>query len=107
MKNFRHEGRMVSAIAPVAGAVSSEGITIGDLFGVAASSAADGEAFELAVEGVFTLPKDGGAIAQGVKVYWIAANKQVTTTASGNKLIGHAAIAALAGDTSIDVRLSN
>lgn len=98
---------MVPCTAPSGGVVSSGGYKIGDLFGVAAVTAAEGEAFELAVAGVYTLPKAAGVIAEGVKVYWSAANSNVTTTASGNTLIGHSVGAWADGATSIDVRLSN
>ena len=54
MKNFRHEGRLIPCTAPAGGVASSEGVKIGDLFGVAATTAPEGEGFELAVEGVFT-----------------------------------------------------
>ena len=107
MKNFRHEGRLIPCTAPAGGVASSEGVKIGDLFGVAATTAPEGGDFELALEGVFTLPKAAGAIGQGAKVYWNAGNANVTTTASGNMLIGHAVAAALDGSPVVDVRLSN
>lgn len=107
MKNFRHEGRMIPCTAPAGGVVSGAGTKIGDLFGVAATTAPEGEGFELAVDGVYSLPKAAGAIGQGAKVYWSTGGANVTTTASGNTLIGHAAAAALDGSPAVDVRLSN
>lgn len=107
MKNFRHEGRLVPCVAPAGGVVSSGGYKIGDLFGVAATTAAEGVPFELAVEGVYTLPKAAGAIGQGVKVYWSSADGNVTTTAGGNTLIGHAVGNHADGAAALDVRVSN
>jgi len=107
MRNFRQEGNVVTCTAPSGGVVSGGGYKIGDIFGVAAVTAAEGEGFELAVAGVYTLPKAAGVIAEGVKVYWSAANSNVTTTASGNTLIGHAVGAWADGATALDVRLSN
>ena len=107
MKNFRHEGRMVPCTAPAGGVISGNGYKVGDLFGVAAATADEAGPFELAVEGVYRLPKAAGVIAEGVKVYWSAANSNVTTTASGNTLIGHAVGASADGATEVDVRLSN
>jgi len=98
---------MVPCTAPAGGVVSGVGIKVGDLFGVPATSAAEGEPFELAVAGVYTLPKAAVAIAEGVKVYWHAGNGNVTTTASGNTFIGHAVGAWAEGAAEIDVRLSN
>ena len=63
----------------------------------------------LAVEGVFDVPKASGAgtaIAAGASVYWNAAAKQATTTASGNKLMGKTVRAAVDADTTVRVRLS-
>lgn len=107
MRNFRHEGNVVPCSAPSGGVLSGGGYKIGDLFGVAAVTAPEGDPFELAVSGVYTLPKAAGAIAQGVKVYWSAANSNVTTTASGNTLIGHAVGAYADAATEADIRLSN
>ena len=98
---------MVPCTAPAGGVVSGGGYAVGDLFGVAATTAAEGEAFELAVEHVFTLPKAAVAIAEGVKLYWASATSEVTTTVTGNKLIGHSVGARAAGDATVDVRLSN
>ncbi len=107
MKNFRQIGKTISCTAPSGGVVSGGGYKIGDIFGVAKASAAEGDPFELTVEGVFTLPKaSSGAINEGVKVYWHASNFNVTTTASGNTLIGHCVGGAADGATECDVRLS-
>ncbi|WP_414833603.1 DUF2190 family protein [Afifella sp. YEN Y35] len=107
MKNFRHEGNMVPCTAPEGGVVSGVGVKIGDLFGVPATSAAEGEPFELAVAGVFTLPKAAVAVAECVKVYWASGAGNVTTTASGNTLIGHSVGAYADTVTEMDVRLGN
>jgi predicted RecA/RadA family phage recombinase len=98
---------MVPCTAPAGGVLSGGGYKIGDLFGVSAVTAAAGAPFELAVAGVYTLPKAAGAIGEGAKVYWSAANANVTTTASGNTLIGHAVGAYAESDTAADIRLSN
>jgi predicted RecA/RadA family phage recombinase len=107
MKNFVQEGRMLTATAPSGGVTSGQGVIIGAMFGVAAGDAAQGKDFEMAVEGVYTLPKAAGAIGEKVKVYWITADKKVTATASGNTLIGHAAKAAADADATVEVRISN
>lgn len=91
-----------------AGAIASgAGVLTGALFGVAVSAAtAAGQQVEVALDGVFSLPKvPATAISQGVLVYWDAANARVTNVSAGNTLIGHAHAAALAADATIAVRL--
>ncbi|KIN73261.1 DUF2190 family protein [Sulfitobacter guttiformis] len=85
---------------------SGQGVMMNSLFGVAASAAAAGDPFEAAVVGVFELPKTAGAITPGAKVYWKADTADVTTTASGNKLIGAATEAATDGANLVRVRLN-
>ena len=105
MKNFIQSGNVVTFTAADT-VVSGQGVFQGALFGVAATNAATGEDFEAQVVGVFELPKTGGAIAKGAKVYWSSADSAVTGTASGNTLIGAAVIAASTGDTLARVRLN-
>lgn len=107
MKNFRHEGRMISCTAPAGGVISGNGYKIGDLFGVAAVTAIEDDSFELAVEGVYRLPKAAEIIAEGAKVYWDTEASNVTTTDTDNTLIGHAVGAWAEGASEVDVRLSN
>lgn len=92
--------------APAGGILSGEGALIGSFFGVAVKSAAAGELTPFFVTEVYTLPKAAGAVAIGAKLYWDATNKVVTTTASGNTLIGAATEAALSGDAVATVRLN-
>ncbi len=107
MKNFVSPGKIMTYTAPSGGVISGGGYKIGDSFGIATVSASEGDEFGLAVEGVFTLPKaSSGAINEGVKVYWSSANSNVTTTASGNTLIGFGAKAAADGATMCRVRLN-
>jgi predicted RecA/RadA family phage recombinase len=52
------------------------------------------------------VPKASGAITQGAKLYWSAANSNLTTTASGNTFVGLAAEAAASGDASVKILLN-
>jgi predicted RecA/RadA family phage recombinase len=107
MKNFIQPGDTLTALAPTGGIVSGAALLFGTLFGVAAYTAAEGEEVECAVTGVYELPKtSANVIALGAKVYWNDTLKEVTSTASGNSLIGGAAAAAGAGVTLIRVRLN-
>jgi predicted RecA/RadA family phage recombinase len=104
MQNFIQVGDQLEVVAPAALA-SGEGVLIGALFGVATTAAAAGAPVVLRLVGVVTQPKATGAIAAGAKVYWDATNKRVTTTATGNSVIGHAARAALSADALAYIRL--
>lgn len=109
MKNYVQRGRVITAIAPLGGVVSGQGVKIGALFGVAATSAAQGEAFELQTEDVFDLPKAGSqAWAVGDAIYWDAVNDECTSAAAGNYDIGVAvsAVGSGANETTGRVRLN-
>lgn len=106
MKNHVQPGNTLTLPAPAGGITSGAGALIGSIFGIAAKDAAAGELVAFCVTEVWTLPKAAGAVTVGAKLYWDATNKVVTTTASGNTLIGAATEAALAGDAVATVRLN-
>jgi predicted RecA/RadA family phage recombinase len=106
MNNFLKPGRVVTYTAPGGGVTTGLGYLIGSLFVVATNTVAAGLPFEGAVSGVFSLAKASGVWTEGQAVYWDNTAKNVTTTASGNTLIGCAAAAQLSGDTSGAVRLN-
>lgn len=105
MKTFIQRGDTLTLIAPVD--TKSGGIVVvGAFAGVAAIDAKAGEAVEVDLAGVFSLPKAVGvAIGAGEKVYWDATAKAVTNVAADNRQIGAATVAALAAAASADVRL--
>lgn len=107
MKNYVRFGNSVPATAPAGGVSSGDGVLLGSLFGVATADAAEGEPYEAAVVGVFTLPKvSAQAWTVGQKIYWSAADAACTTTASGNTLIGAAFAPAANPSASGEVRLN-
>ena len=108
MKNYVQPGNTITLTAPYA-VTSGDGLLVGAIFGVAAGTAALGEAVETAVEGVFDLKKVASqAWATGDKIYWDNTNKEATKTATANTLIGIAteAVAGGAGDVIGRVRLN-
>ena len=105
MKNFVHPGVMIAFPAPGGGVLSGEGLIVGSLFGIAATDALAGAPVECLTAGVVELPCTGQVFAFGAKVYWSTANKNCTTTAAGNTLIGVASRAAAAQDPTVRVRL--
>jgi predicted RecA/RadA family phage recombinase len=103
MKNFIQAGAVLTLPAPAGGIKGGEVIIVNKIVGIANYDAAEGKDVETRCVGVFALPKAAGAIAIGVAVYWDAAAKKVTTTATGNTPLGIAAKAAGANDTTVDV----
>lgn len=70
----------------------------------------------LALEGIFDVPKETGAIALGAEVYWQTDGTPVTGDASsgaattgdggGTAFVGYATVAAVSGDSYVRVRLA-
>lgn len=105
MKNFVQQGVNLTVPAPAA-ILSGDVVVIGDLHGVASINAAEGADLVFVTEGVFELPKvAANAFAIGSKVYYDSVAKLVTTTASGNTLIGVAVTVAAATTGSVNVKL--
>jgi predicted RecA/RadA family phage recombinase len=100
MKNYVNEGKTITVTA-AADILSGKGVLMGALFGVAQKDALSGDSLPLLRVGHVTLAKvSAQAWTEGAKVYWDNATKLVTTTASGNTLIGCAtAVAANPSDT--------
>jgi predicted RecA/RadA family phage recombinase len=81
-------------------------VLVGNLFGAAATTAAEGESVEIATVGIYELPKLVSAvIAVGARVAWDDTAKQVVLPATGMVPIGIATVAAGNGVASIRVRL--
>ena len=103
MKNWVQPGNIVTLTAPGGGVKSGDGFLVGALFAVAAFDATEGNDVEGARIGVFDLPKDASVITQGEAVYWDNTAKKITTTATGNTLVGKAVAGAGGSATRADV----
>jgi len=88
MRNYVQPGDTVT-VQTTSAVVSGQPVLIGDLFGVAVADAAANTPFELQVSGVVTLRKAAGTVNPGVRVFWDNTAQRVTTTATGNRCIGH------------------
>jgi predicted RecA/RadA family phage recombinase len=88
MKNYVYSGEKIDLAAP--GVVTSGlPIMLGALFGVCQNAAKEGEDLVVITQGVFDLPKTSAqAWTVGQKVYWDSTNAVVSSTATGNTLIG-------------------
>jgi len=101
MKNYVQPGKTITLTAPYVVA-SGDGLLVGSIFGVAAGTAALGEAVEVALVGVYDLKKVASqAWASGDKIYWDNAAKQTTKTLTSNTLIGVATEAVAGGATDL------
>lgn len=98
MKNYIKPGDIVTMIAS-ADVAGGAGHLVGSFFGVAVATAVEDDPVELATFGEYDLAKAASqAWTVGVKVYWDDTAKLCTTTASGNRLVGAATLAAASDD---------
>jgi len=105
MKNYIQLGDNITVPAPAA-VTSGSVVVIGSLYGVAAEDAASGVDVDVITRGVFELAKvSTDAFAVGDAVYFDAATKLVTATATGNTKIGVAVTAAPNPSGTVNVKL--
>ena len=104
-KNFIQEGKVLDYTA-AADIASGQFVLVGAIGAVAIAAIANGATCPVQVTGVFSIPKAAGAVTQGAKLYWDAANSVLTTTASGNTIVGVAAAAAAGGDARVSILLN-
>ncbi len=104
MKNKIQDGKVLEY--PNATGLTIAGgslVVFGTLAGIAVNDIPEGESGSIALYGVFELPKASGAIALGDRLYWDAAAKNMTKTASVNIPVG--ACAAPAPTTAATVQV--
>jgi predicted RecA/RadA family phage recombinase len=103
---FQVRGDHIDVVLPYA-RNSGDGALIGSMFGVCANGGANAADDVLVVRGVFTLTKRSlEAWTVGDLVYWDNTSKYLTSTASGNTLIGVAVVAAANPSSTGVVRLN-
>lgn len=101
----RHPANNVPFTAPSGGVVSGVPLMIGTLFVVPSIDAEEGEMFEGQLTGEWNFPKVAAdVVTEGAAAYFDGTN--VTTTATGNTLIGAFTEARENGDTEAHVRLN-
>ncbi len=106
MQNYIQNGHVITVAAPTGGIASGEGLILGNIFGVAAYSAAEGDPVELATTGVYKLPKATAAVLTvGARVAWDNTAKNINVPDTGRFPVGIATEAAGNGITSVTVRL--
>ena len=103
---FIHEGRAID-YTPTVDLTAGTVVVLGDRVGVCIADIPANVLGALQVVGVFDFAKDNTVIPLYGKVYWDAAAKKATVTATGNILLGIALNAAAATDTIVRVRLNS
>jgi predicted RecA/RadA family phage recombinase len=106
MRNFVQPGDVVTLVAPQGGVLSGAPVLVGSIFGVAAYDAIEAAEVEVAVVGVFDLPKAQGGLSQGDPVFFAAATGLVGDTGPGTVLVGVAVEGAGADAPTARVRLN-
>jgi predicted RecA/RadA family phage recombinase len=106
MKNFIQSGHMITVPAPPGGIASGQGMIVGGLFGIAATTASEGSTVEIATTGVYDLPKAPATVlALGDRVAWDDAAKVIAPPATGLYPVGIAVTTAGNGVSTVRVRL--
>lgn len=104
--NYIQEGKSLNYTPSGADVASGDFVLIGMIGAIAKTAIADGKTGAVHLSGVFSVPKASGAVTQGAKLYWSTANSNLTTTASGNTVVGVAAEAAASGDANVKILLN-
>jgi len=105
MKTFIQDGNIITVTA-AANIASSDGVLVGNIFGISVMDAVAGDEVEIATVGVYELPKLSTAvIAQGDRVAWNSSTGKVVVPATGMFPLGVATLAAGNGTATIKVRL--
>ena len=106
MKNFVQKGDALDLTAPAGGVTAGVPVKINNLVVVPAIDADEGTTFAGHVRGVTSEgAASGQAFAEGETVYWDAANKRATKTATGNTAFGYAVAAKATADTVVRIVL--
>lgn len=103
--NYIQEGKALNYTAG-ADITSGQFVLMGAIGGVAKTAIANGKVGAVHISGVFSVPKASGAVTQGQKLYWNSDNSNLTTTASGNTIVGVAAAPAASGDATVAILLN-
>ena len=105
MSKFIRNGKTMPFTATAALAVGDV-VVVGSIVGVAQNAAAIGEVVELALEGVYEVPKVAATvIAQGAMLYWDESESEATTTATGNVAMGFAFAGGASADETVLCKL--
>lgn len=98
MKNYLCSGERINVTIPSGGLTGGDLYLLGSKVVVVVDGGIETDVVSAATEGVFTVPKETGAITIGQKLYLKAGAKTVTTVATDNAFAGYAYAAAGSSD---------
>ena len=104
--NYVQDGKSLNYTPSGSSLVSGAFVLIGVIGAIAKTDIADGKTGAVHIGGVFSVPKATGAVTQGAKLYWDATASKLTTTASGNTIVGVASEAAASSDATVKILLN-
>jgi predicted RecA/RadA family phage recombinase len=104
---FSHEGGTID-YTPGSAVSAGDVVVQADLIGIAVVDIAANKLGSLAVEGVFDVAKATNVAytTVGTVLYWDDTNNVVTTTSSGNKVIGKTVKSAATADPFVKLKLT-
>lgn len=106
MQNYVQPGNIIPVTAPVGGVSSGDPVLSGSLFGIATGTAEAGDTVEIALTGVYDLPKHSGdVVTVGALLYWDGTEVSITSS-TDSVLIGAATAAAGGSAATVRVRLN-
>jgi predicted RecA/RadA family phage recombinase len=107
MENYQQPGNVVTFTAPAGGVVSGGLYRIGNYTGVATVDAVAGAKFEMALVGVYTVPKVAAEPwTEGMLVYFNTGSRLATSTTGTTVLVGGAVGTAVNPSTTAAIRLN-
>lgn len=107
MQNFVQWGDTITVTAPAAGTVAGTPLQVGRFVGIPIDTVTVGNPVSLTIKGVFTCPKSAVAISEGDPLYWDnVAGNFTNVYAEGKYRAGTAVTSQLAGDASVQVKLT-
>lgn len=107
MKNFIENGTTIDYTVSGEAVKSGQIVVIEKIVGVALTDGEVGETIALRTEGVYALPKATGVINQGAAVYFDNSAKNITTTDTGNTLVGVAWAKAESASATVAVKINS
>lgn len=106
MKYHIQKGDIITVLAPAGGIASGEGLVVGNIFGIAAYSAAVGDPLELVTTGVLSTSESHRRRADSRRTRGVGQHGQEhNVPGTGLFPVGIATEAVGAGSTSVAVRL--
>lgn len=106
MKNFIHEGDVLT-LTPAAAVASGVGYLFGaGLFGIATNDVANGVPGEFITQGLVTIGKTSAlAISVGDRLFWDSTNKVVNKTTTAQQCVGVAVEAASNPSSTVTMKI--